>query len=232
MTRGEIRARMAGTIAALPSNDRTSLMSEHSRLAHWQSVYTSKDEKEVSWFQDSPTTSLDLIELTRVDRKAAIIDIGGGASRLVDALVDRGFESITVLDLSAAALDTAKARLGHRGAGIQWIADDATTWQPDRIYELWHDRAAFHFLTSSSDIAAYLERMNAATATGSHIIFGTFAPDGPEKCSGLIVNRYDAARLAEILGDRFQLIDARRHDHTTPWGATQRFQFSTFLRMG
>lgn len=206
-------------------------MNRRSREAHWQNVYTSKGENEVSWFQDNPTPSLELIDLTGVSSKAAIIDIGGGASRLVDALVDRGFDSVTVLDLSAAALDAAKARLGERSDRVHWIAADATTWQPDRIYDLWHDRAAFHFLTDSADVSAYVARLKAATAPGSYVIIGTFALDGPEKCSGLVVSRYDSSGLAEILGQSFELIDQRCHDHVTPWGASQRFQFSTFRRM-
>lgn len=205
-------------------------MDDQGHEAHWQNVYTSKGENEVSWFQDSPTPSLELIDLAGVSEKSVIIDIGGGASRLVDALVDRGFEDVTVLDLSAAALETAKARLGGRSHQVRWIADDATLWRPDRIYDLWHDRAAFHFLTKPSDIDAYVARMNAATASGSRVIIGTFALDGPEKCSGLVVSRYNPASLAAILGKSFELVDERRHEHVTPWGASQRFQFSSFRR--
>ena len=206
-------------------------MEDQNRKAHWQNVYTSKGENEVSWFQDSPTPSLELIDLAGVSDKTAIIDIGGGASRLVDALVDRGFGAITVLDLSAAALDAAKARLSGRSNQVRWIADDATLWQPDRIYDLWHDRASFHFLTDPANIAAYIARMKAATAPGSKVIIGTFALDGPEKCSGLIVSRYNPESLTATLGKSFELIDSRHHEHVTPWGATQRFQFSTFRRI-
>ena len=205
-------------------------LTDQNRKSHWQNVYTSKGENEVSWFQENPAPSLELIELTGASDKAAIIDVGGGASRLVDVLLDRGFSDLTVLDLSAAALDTAKARLGGRNIQVRWIADDATLWQPDRIYDLWHDRAAFHFLTKPDDIGAYIARMKEATAAGSHVIIGTFALDGPEKCSGLVVSRYDPASLAAILGQSFELIDDRRHEHVTPWGASQRFQFSTFRR--
>jgi hypothetical protein len=206
-------------------------MSEQDRVTHWQNVYTSKGENEVSWFQDSASPSLELIAATTADRNAALIDIGGGASRLVDGLLDRNFTSVSVLDLSAAALDKAKARLGARSQTVRWIVGDETTWTPERIYDLWHDRAAFHFLTSQTDIAAYLRRMESATQTGSRVIIGTFALDGPEKCSGLVVSRYDAARLAETLGDNFKLVHSQPHEHTTPWGAQQRFQFSTFVRL-
>ena len=200
------------------------------RTAHWQNVYTSKGENEVSWFQDNPAPSLELIDLTGVSHDAALIDIGGGTSRLVDALLDRGFGSVTVLDLSTAALDTAKVRLGKRADDVRWIAADATQWQPDRVYDLWHDRAALHFLTDPVDVAAYITRLKAATAAGSQVIIGTFALDGPEKCSGLVVQRYDSGALATALGSQFNLIDTRRHEHTTPWGSVQRFQFSVFRR--
>ena len=201
------------------------------RQAHWENVYTTKNEKEVSWFEESPTISLDLIRATKVNLDAPIIDIGGGASRLVDALIDNGFEAITVLDLSKKALASAKARLGAHGAEVRWIVDDVTTWEPSETYDVWHDRAAFHFLTEPNDRAAYAERVSRAVRRGGHVIIGTFAPDGPERCSGLQVVRHDAASLSEILGSAFELIESRRHDHETPMGATQRFQFSRFRRI-
>jgi SAM-dependent methyltransferase len=205
-------------------------MSDASRKAHWEDVYTSKGEKDVSWYQDNPAPSLELIALARLSREAAIIDIGGGASRLVDHLVARGFERLTVLDLSRAALDAAKARLGERAATVRWVVADVTTWEPPQTYDLWHDRAAFHFLTDEADRTAYVSRLDKAVKPGGHVIIGTFALDGPEKCSGLPIVRYDAAALSAILGSDFKLIDTRRHDHATPWGAVQRFQFSTFRR--
>ena len=205
-------------------------MTDHDRQPHWQGVYTSKGEAEVSWFQESPTTSLEMIELAGVSPAAAIIDIGGGASRLADALLDRGFQAVSVLDLSAAALQTAKARLGARGNQVEWIVADVTTWQPIRSYDLWHDRAAFHFLTDARDRAAYVSCLTKAVKTGGHAMIATFAPDGPERCSGLPVMRYDAESLAAVLGGAFTLVNSRRHEHTTPWGATQRFQFSLFRR--
>ena len=200
------------------------------RQAHWENVYTTKNEKEVSWFEESPTISLDLIRATRVNLDAPIIDIGGGASRLVDALVDNGFEAVTLLDLSKTALAIAKARLGIRGAKVRWIVEDVTTWEPSETYQVWHDRAAVHFLTEPKDRAAYAERVARAVRPGGHVIIGTFAPDGPERCSGLPVVRHDAASLGEILGSAFELMESRRHAHQTPMGATQRFQFSRFRR--
>jgi trans-aconitate methyltransferase len=205
-------------------------MSDQHRQAHWQGVYASKGEAEVSWFQESPASSLEMIELAGVPPAGAIIDIGGGASRLVDTLLDRGFRTVSVLDLSAAALETAKARLGARAGQVEWIVADVTAWQPTRSYELWHDRAAFHFLTDMSDRAAYVACLAKAVKPGGHAMIATFAPDGPERCSGLPVMRHDAESLAAELGGAFALVTSRRHQHTTPWGAIQRFQFSLFRR--
>jgi trans-aconitate methyltransferase len=200
------------------------------RHSHWQNVYTTKGEGEVSWFQDSPHPSLDLIALARAARDAAIVDVGGGASRLVDALLDAGYADLTVLDLSEAALATARGRIGPRSSQVRWIAADVTKWHPPRQYDVWHDRAALHFLTEPSDQRAYVTCLERALRPGGHAIIGTFAPDGPEKCSGLSVMRHDAASLGALLGENFALTDSRRHDHVTPWGATQHFQFSTFRK--
>jgi SAM-dependent methyltransferase len=205
-------------------------MSSVERQTHWESVYTTKGEKEVSWFEDNPTISLDLIRSTGVSTSASIIDIGGGASRLVDALVNEGFAAVTVLDLSKNALATAKTRLGSPGEKVQWVVADVTTWEPFETYDVWHDRAAFHFLTEPRDRAAYAERVSRVVRRSGHVIIGTFAPDGPERCSGLQVVRHDAASLSEMLGSEFALTENRPHVHQTPWGATQRFQFSRFRR--
>jgi trans-aconitate methyltransferase len=205
-------------------------MNDASRWDHWENVYTSKGESQLSWFQETPALSLELIELVGVARSSAIVDIGGGASRLADSLVSRGYEDVTVLDLSAAALAAARSRIGEDANRVTWIAADVTAWEPPRSYDLWHDRAAFHFLTPAPDRAAYVDRLQRALRPGGHAIIGTFALDGPERCSGLAVSRYDAEHLAATLGRGFALIDSRPHEHVTPWGATQKFQFSTFRR--
>lgn len=205
-------------------------MSDIERQAHWEKVYQTKREGEVSWFQDSPSISLDLIQATGVGPDASIIDIGGGASRLPDALLEAGFSSITVLDLSEKAMHVSRARLGERGAKVKWIAADVTIWQPPEMYDVWHDRAAFHFLTDPKNQTAYAERVSRAMRTGGHVIIGTFAPDGPERCSGLPIVRHHAASLGSILGPSFALVESRRHEHQTPTGAIQRFQFSRFRR--
>jgi SAM-dependent methyltransferase len=205
-------------------------MSVPERQSHWQNVYQTKGERDVSWFQETPTISLDLIRATGIDAGASIVDIGGGASRLVDALLAGGFRSVTVLDVSASALDASRERLGPRAEPVSWIVADVTAWCPDKSYDLWHDRAAFHFLTDPGDRTAYAACVRNAVRPGGHVIIATFAPDGPERCSGLPVVRHDAASIGEALGPSFNLIESRRHDHQTPGGAVQRFQFSRFQR--
>ncbi|MBR1179989.1 class I SAM-dependent methyltransferase [Bradyrhizobium sp. KB893862 SZCCT0404] len=200
------------------------------RTTHWQNVYATKGEAEVSWFQDSPTISLDLIRAAAPDHSAAIIDIGGGASRLVDTLLQDGYRDVAVLDLSANALEAARKRIGPAASKVDWIVADATTWRPAKTYDVWHDRAAFHFLTDPQDRMAYVERLRSAVARGGQIIIATFAPDGPEKCSGLPVQRHDSASLAAELGPDFELVETRSEMHRTPWDSTQAFQFSRFRR--
>lgn len=211
-------------------------MEDAGRQAHWENVYTTKGENEVSWFQQSPAPSLALIAQAGATHASAIIDIGGGASRLVDHLVERGFEDVTVLDLSGAALAAAKSRLesqlGARADRVSWIVADATSFEPAKPYDIWHDRAAFHFLTDASDRAAYIARLKHGLKIGGHAIIATFALDGPEKCSGLPVARYDGASLGQTLGAAFKLVRTQRHEHATPWDSRQIFQFSVFRREG
>ncbi len=206
-------------------------MQDETRRAHWDKAYQSKGEAGVSWFEDTPAVSLDLIRRHAPMASTSLIDIGAGASRLVDALIAAGMSDITVLDLSPAALDAARARLGTRADAVHWIAADVTTWRPDRRYDLWHDRAAFHFLTDASDRAAYIERLTGAVVPGGHAIVATFAPDGPERCSGLPVVRYDPGALAEVVGPSFRLVEHIEHQHRTPGNTIQSFQFSVFERV-
>lgn len=206
-------------------------MSDASRKAHWEDVYSTKGDKEVSWFQESPEPSLDLIDLATPEPRTAIVDIGGGASHLVDALIERGFTNLTVLDLSEAALAAAKERLGDKASRVQWVAADVTKWYPSQVFDIWHDRAAFHFLTAEADQAAYVERLKKALKPGGHVIIGTFAMNGPERCSGLPIVRHDAASLGRVLGSDFELLHTRSHDHATPWDAIQHFQFSVFRKL-
>lgn len=201
------------------------------RASHWESIYQTKADDQVSWFQHTPEPSLTLLTLAGATPASAIIDIGAGASHLVDALIDRGHGDVTVLDISQAALDADRARLGSAASRVTWIRSDVTAWQPSRSYDIWHDRAAFHFLTDPADQAAYAAVLTRALKPGGHAIIGTFAPDGPEKCSGLPIIRHDADSIGQLLGSGFELVDARRHEHKTPWDSIQLFQFSTFCKL-
>lgn len=203
-------------------------MTAEESLSHWEHLYSTKQEDEVSWFEREPAVSLDFIKLSGATPLSAIIDIGGGTSHLVDTLLGIGFRSVAVLDLSEAALATAKARLGSAAAQVEWIVADVTRWQPQKTYDLWHDRAAFHFLTDQSDRNAYVARLMQAIKPGGYVIIATFAPDGPERCSGLPVVRYDAGSLGQTIGSSFRLVETRRQTHKTPWSSTQNFQFSLF----
>ena len=205
-------------------------MTQIDRQSHWQQVYLSKGEHQVSWSQPDPQPSLGLIEKFAGGAGASIVDIGGGASRLVDSLVKGGFGEITVLDLSEAALQAAKERMGSAGDAIQWVAADVTAWRPPHPFDIWHDRAAFHFLVDAKDRQAYIDRLSSGVKAGGHAIIATFAPDGPEKCSGLPVQRYDPEGLGKAVGGGFELVEHLAHHHVTPWGAAQSFQFSVLRR--
>lgn len=206
-------------------------MAIQDRQAHWQGVYTTKSDTEVSWYEEAPELSLTLLHEAGLIPGMSVIDIGGGASRLVDALVDAGQAHVSVLDLSSAALGAAKARLADT-AHVQWVVSDVTAWTPEREYDLWHDRAAFHFLTTAVEQQAYVGVLARALKVGGKAVIGTFAMDGPEKCSGLPVTRHEPESLQAVLGEQFRLATTRRHEHTTPWGTVQKFQFSTFEKVG
>lgn len=199
---------------------------------HWNEVYATKDASEVSWFEEDPTTSLELIELLSPNPNAGVVDVGGGASPLARVLVERGWRDVAVLDLSAAALELNAASLGARSGEVDWVVADVTTWQPARRYGLWHDRAVLHFLVDPADQASYAATLTAAVAPGGSVVIGTFAPDGPEACSGLPVARYDAEGIAALLGPRFVLVGERRAVHVTPWGAEQRFSWAALRAVG
>jgi trans-aconitate methyltransferase len=206
------------------------MMAAPERREHWDAVYGKKAPDQVSWFQATPEPSLGLIK-RHAGPAASVIDVGGGASNLVDGLLQAGFHDLTVLDLSAAALDVAKKRLGPSGSDVTWLVADATIWTPTRTYDVWHDRAALHFLTEESQRQAYVERLTRALDVGGHAIIATFAPDGPEKCSGLPVVRHDAASLSRILGPSFDCLSTQPHNHETPWQSPQAFQFSVFRKV-
>ena len=197
---------------------------------HWQRTYRAKTEQEMSWHQDAPEPSLTLVTAAAASLASPIIDVGGGTSHLVDHLVRRGYSKVSVLDVSCSALASAQSRLGAQAVAVDWIAADITTWTPTQLYEIWHDRATFHFMVTEIDRSAYLERLRQALAPGGCVIIATFASDGPEECSGLPVMRYDAESLTSVLGREFALVGSERRLHLTPWGSVQPFQFSIFRR--
>ena len=190
--------------------------------ARWDTTYRTRGVTGVSWFQSEPEVSLQLVEATGISKDAAIIDVGGGASVLADHLVSRGFTDVSVLDVSDVALDEARSRVGAESP-VTFLREDLLLFQPLRRYGLWHDRALFHFLVSESDRDAYRGALLSALEPGGYVVMGTFAEDGPEKCSGLPVARYSASSLARVLGDRFVVTEARRESHRTPSGTTQQF---------
>lgn len=194
--------------------------------AHWEEVYSSKATDAVSWFQAHAEHSLNLILETRVPRTASIIDVGGGASTLVDDLLAAGFSRLTVLDLSAAALAAARQRLGERAAEVRWLEADITTVElPRHGFDVWHDRAVFHFLTSPAHRQAYVHAVLHGVRPGGHVIVATFAEDGPTQCSGLPVMRYDAEGLHDEFGDAFTLLRHEKEAHRTPFGTIQQFVY-------
>ena len=192
--------------------------------AHWEEVYATKSPTAVSWFQPHAALSLQLIEQTGVPKDAGIIDVGGGASTLVDDLLDAGYSNLTVLDLSDAALAASRARLGSRADAVHWLVGDITQITlPEQAYAVWHDRAVFHFLTTEPQREAYVAAVMRAVKPGGHVIVATFAEDGPEKCSGLPVARYSAQGLHAQFGNPFTLLRQQREEHHTPSGTVQQF---------
>jgi len=192
------------------------------REDHWDSAYKTRGVTEVSWFQTEPVVSLELIGALGVPREAAVIDVGGGASSLVDHLVEQGFTDLSVLDISETALDVARYRLGS-SAPVSWLHEDLLSWKPLRRFHLWHDRAVFHFLVGNEDRDAYLDTLRTGMAPGGALIVATFAEDGPEYCSGLPVARYSAVDLGSVFGEGFVVVKTRREVHTAPRGTTQPF---------
>jgi trans-aconitate methyltransferase len=200
-----------------------SIPSSATRRQHWDQVYDTRGAEQVSWFQPDPTVSLDFIDRLHLDQTQPIIDLGGGASTLVDRLLERGHTDLTVLDVSPHALELAQHRLAERAALVRWETTDLLRWTPTTPFALWHDRAVFHFLTEPDDRARYRELATANITPGGHLILATFAADGPEHCSGLPVTRYSTAELAEELGAGFTVETTRREHHHTPTGTTQPF---------
>lgn len=199
-------------------------------VSHWDNIFATRGESDVSWFEPNCETSVELIAAAQIPRGAAIVDIGGGASRLVDLLMELGYQDLSALDISREGLAAARKRLHTKAERVNWIVADVTAWQPPRQYALWHDRAAFHFLTSPSGQEAYMRVADRAIAPGEFAAIATFAPDGPDRCSGLPVARHDANEILDLLGHGFELLQTRRHEHVTPRGVVQRFQYGLFRK--
>lgn len=195
------------------------------RKEHWEHVYQNKSPREVSWYQDNPTLSLRLIRNAGIDTDAAVIDVGGGASRLVDKLSEAGFTDLSVLDVSANALAHAKQRLADKVGEVSWFEQDITGFRPSRKYDLWHDRAVFHFLTQQVDREQYVASLKNGLKYGGHLIIMAFATDGPVKCSGLEIVQYDVPKLMAELGPAFELIEKGYEIHKTPTGHQQKFAY-------
>lgn len=197
-----------------------------SRRDHWEGVYRARPASEVSWYQPKAKISLDLIRQIAPDLDARIIDVGGGASTLVDGLLDAGYRHVTVLDIAGASLAIVRNRLGERAGNVTWLETDILTAElPKGRYDVWHDRAVFHFLTEPSDRARYVDKTRESVKPGGHVIVASFAPDGPTKCSGLEVVRYSPDTMHAEFGEGFRLLGSVREEHQTPSGATQAFVY-------
>ena len=198
---------------------------------HWEKVYKTKSADAVSWFQEHATRSLEIIRSIGATPESSIIDVGGGVSTLVDDLLADGFKHVSVLDLSVSALDVARERLGQKGDGVQWVAGDIRNVPlAEQAYDIWHDRAVFHFLTDPADRLAYVQQVMRAVKPGGHVIVATFAPDGPEQCSGLPVARYAPDQLHDEFGPSFELLEHASEEHKTPWGTVQHFVYCHCLK--
>lgn len=200
------------------------------RKEHWNKVYETKKPTEVSWYEPMPEISLSYITECKLEKDAAIIDIGGGDSFLAEFLLAQGFSDITVVDISENALERAKERLGEKSEEINWIVADASSFRPERKYDLWHDRAVFHFLTEDTQIKNYLATVNDAIKPGGFLVMGTFSENGPTKCSGLEIKQYSITQMQELFSDGFSTLSCKNIDHETPSGGIQNFTFCSFRK--
>lgn len=198
------------------------------RREHWDRIYTTKQPHEVSWTQELPKTSLEFVHSFSLSKTAAIIDVGGGDSKFVDYLLAEGYENVTVLDISEKAIERAKARLGDKAISVNWIVSDVTEFRPSVKYDVWHDRATFHFLTTNDQIKIYLA--TARQAITNYLVLGTFSDQGPKKCSGLDIHQYTEEELQRQLSDGFKKIKCITEDHSTPFNTKQNFLFCSFRR--
>lgn len=201
------------------------------RKKHWENIYQTKELKDVSWFEPTPETSLDFFKQCKVPKTAKVIDIGGGDSFLVDHLLDLGYQDISVLDISAAAINRAKQRLGEKANKVKWIVADAATFKPTEKYDFWHDRAAFHFLTDEQEISDYLETADQHINPTGILVIGTFSEQGPKKCSGIEIKQYSETTMTDRLKNLFEKIKCITVDHKTPFDTIQNFVFCSFRKL-
>ena len=198
---------------------------------HWENIYKTKELKDVSWYQKTPTTSLNFLKEFSISKSAKIIDVGGGDSFFVDHLIDMGYEDITVLDISESALDRAKLRLGKNTQKVKWIVADAANFIPDEQYDFWHDRAAFHFLTEEKEIVSYVETIKTNIKPNGILVVGTFSENGPKKCSGIEIKQYSEKSMTDRLNAFFKKVKCITVDHKTPFDTIQNFIFCSFTRL-
>lgn len=205
-------------------------MENFDRKKHWENIYSTKELETCSWFQPSPATSLEFIEQSGITKSSKIIDIGGGDSFLTDRLLEKGYTDITVLDISEAALERAKQRLGNKANQVKWVVGDAASFVPSETYDLWHDRAAFHFLTDQRDVTNYALIAKHALNNQGILVIGTFSENGPKKCSGIDIKQYSAEGLSNVFKNGFKRLKCLNVDHPTPFNTTQNFTFCSFQK--
>ena len=197
---------------------------------HWENIYQNKNENEVSWFQKAPDTSIDIINSIKITKQSKIIDVGSGRSRLFKNLIEQGYNNLTYLDISESAAKKSKIFMGQQSKNIEWIVEDVLNFEPKQNFDVWHDRAVFHFLTDQSQIKQYVDLVSRNISNDGYLIIGTFSKNGPSKCSGLSVSRYTKQLIQETFIKNFELIDSFHIDHITPFNTTQNFLFSIFKK--
>lgn len=205
-------------------------MEEFNSTAHWNKIYSTKSLKEVSWYQPVPETSLAYFADLEIQSSDQIIDVGGGDSFLVDNLLDEGCNNLSILDISEQAIERAKTRLASRESEVNWIVSNVVEFVPEKKFDLWHDRAAFHFLREKADIEKYVQIVGKSIKPGGHLVIGTFSPEGPTKCSGIEISQYSAEQLTNLFSDKFELVSSQNIDHPTPFETVQNFTFCAFQR--
>ncbi len=205
-------------------------MENFDRKKHWETIYQTKELKDVSWYQPTPVSSMEFIQQLDLPKHAAIIDVGGGDGFLVDNVLEQGYTNITVLDISEAALNRAKQRLGNKAEKVKWIVADIADFSPSEKYDLWHDRAAFHFLTNENEIENYTKALNLALNENGFLVIGTFSEQGPKKCSAIEIRQYTESMMSNVFSKNFKKLNCITVDHHTPFDTKQNFLFCSFQK--